>query len=91
MEDPDFFGRDFGLACCFKEWTKQFRFGDQELDLGGLDVVAELVLGVGRIRAGEDASGGVDAHDQDWIVDIVEGMDANAIAGLKTGRVEASN
>ena len=54
-------------------------------------MVAQFVLRVRWVRASKDTSGGVDTHDDDRIVDVIERMHADTVATLEAMVLEAGN
>lgn len=74
-----------------KHRLQEFWLRDDEFSFRSVDMVGQFILGVGGVCAGEDTACGDDAEDEDWIVYVVEGVDADAVARLETGTVETGD
>jgi hypothetical protein len=89
IENPDVGLRDGAGVSSGEDRRQHFRLGDEISGLGGADVVHELEGRVGGVGAGEDAARGDDAEEEHGVLDVVEGVQAHAVAGLEAGGVEA--
>jgi hypothetical protein len=54
-------------------------------------VVCQFILCIPRICPGKDTAGSDDAKEQEGIVDVVEGVHADAVSSLKTGMLKPSD
>ena len=70
VENPDVRLRDSHLFGSRQQRTDDLRLRDEEPALRRLEVMRQLHLGVGRIRAGEDGAGPHDGQDKDTVVDL---------------------
>ena len=91
MKHPDLLRLDPRLIRCLQQRPQQLRLRDQILNLRRFDVVAQLIFRIRWVRAREDAACSIDTHDEDWIVDVVERVDADTVATLEAMVVEAGD
>ena len=70
---------------------QQVVLSKDEASAGDTERVAELVGRVRGIGAGEDATGSNDGEEEDGVRCAVEGVDADAVAGLEACVAEASD
>lgn len=70
VKDPDIAQGDIVLSRGHQERHEDLRLRDEELCFGGLDMVRELELRVGRVGTGEDAASADDSQDEHGVEDL---------------------
>ena len=74
----------------FQNRRHQLRLRKHKLRLGRAQCVRQFVSRVSRVRACIDATCCYDAEEKDWVPDVVERVDADAIAALEAYGPETS-
>lgn len=82
MEDDDVGGGNGGGAGGGEDGGKDFGLGDDPAGGGDLDVVGEFERRVGRVAAGKDGSCSDNREGEHHVVNVVEGVEKDTIAGL---------
>lgn len=88
IEDDDIRLVDAVFIRGFEDVLQHVRLREDEFDSRRLQGVREFVRRVRRIDAGEHGPAGDEAMEEDGVVDIVEGIYADAVASLDTERAE---